>query len=256
MQYLQEIISTKNNPQQMEALFQEARARHESGQFMADLETCFSAEPDNLLLQAWHYRLQSSMAEPRRLEGISGNWKLAIPLAILNGLVLWLLSGPKLTFIHQVPWLALLAAPITAVFVMAFLALTAHKNYRRSLAVGIGLAFSVAVAILFAHRVAFISSENYLILAALHLALLALAGVGVSLVGLTYNSDNRFAFLMKSLEIFIVGGSNDRRIGVRRITLAFQAYVELPETDRLIAVGGAGLILVIACDFHDPGSTL
>jgi hypothetical protein len=257
MPYLQEIISRKNNPQQLEALFQVARARHETGQFMTDLDACFSGEPDNLLLQAWHYRLQSIMAEPRRLEGISGNWKLAIPLAILNGLVLWALSGPKLTFIHQVPWLALLAAPITAVFVMAFLALTAHKNYRRSLAVGIGLAFIVAIAILFAYWVAVISSENYLILAALHLALLAWAGVGVALVGLAYDSDNRFAFLIKFLEVFIVGGIYlIAGMVFGGITLGmFQALsVELPEIlMRLIAVGGAGLIPVIAVvTIYDP----
>jgi hypothetical protein len=257
MPYLQEIISRKNNPQQLEALFQVARARHETGQFIADLEASFSGEPDNLLLQAWHYRLQSFMSEPRRLEGISGNWKLAIPLAILNGLVLWVLSGPKLTFIHQVPWLALLAAPITAVFVMAFLALTAHKNYRRSLAVGIGLAFIVAIAILFAYWVAVISSENYLILAALHLALLAWAGVGVALVGLAYDSHNRFAFLIKSLEVFIVGGIYlIAGMVFGGITLGmFQALsVELPEIlMRLIAVGGAGLIPIIAVvTIYDP----
>jgi len=248
--YLQEIIDHKNNPQQMEMLFQAALARRETGQFMGDLEACFSGEPDNLLLQAWHYRFQSPQEEPQRLEGISGNWKLAIPLAILNGLVLWVLSGPNFTFIHQVPWLALLAAPITAGFVMAFLALTAHKNYRRSLVVGIALAVMVAIAIPLTYQVATVSAENYLILAALHLALLAWAAVGVALVGLAFDSDNRFAFLMKSLEVFIVGGVYlIAGMVFGGITLGmFQALsIELPAIlMRLIAVGGAGLIPVIA----------
>jgi hypothetical protein len=256
MPYQQEITSSKNNPQQMEALFQAARLRRETRQFIAELDACFSAEPDNLLLQAWHYRLQS-MEEPRRLESIGGNWKLAIPLAILNGLVLYLLSNPELTLIHQVPWLAMLAAPITAVFVMTFLALTAHKNYRRSLAVGISLALSVAVAILFTYRLAVTSSQSYIILAVLHLALLAWAGVGVALVGLVHDKDNLFAFLMKSLEVFIVGGVYlIAGILFGGITLGmFQALsIELPEIlMRLIAVGGAGLIPVIAVvTIYDP----
>jgi len=73
--------------------------------------------------------------------------------------------------------------------------------------VGIGLAFIVTAAILFTYLVAIRSSMDYQILAALHLALLAWAGVGVALVSLVSDNDNRFAFLMKSLEVFIVGGS-------------------------------------------------
>ncbi len=257
MPYQQEISSNKNNPQQLEALFQAARGRRETVQFSADLSACYSGDPDNLLLQAWHYRLQSALEEPRQREGISANWKLAVPLALLNGLVLWALSGPRLTFMNQVPWLALLAAPITAAFVMTFLALTAHKDYRRSLVVGVGLALSVAAAILLAYLVGVRISEYYLILAALHLALLAWAGVGVALVGLASDSDNRFAFLMKSLEVFIVGGVYlIAGMLFGGITLGmFEALsVELPEAlMRLIAVGGAGLIPVIAVvTIYDP----
>jgi hypothetical protein len=257
MPYLQQIRDNKNNSQQLEALFQAARSRREIGQFSADLNACYSDEPDNLLLQAWYYRLQSTIEEPRRWEGISADWKLAIPLAILNGLTLWVLSAPSFTFIHEVPWLALLAAPITAGFVMAFLALTAHRNYRRSLAVGIGLALIVTAAILFVYLVAVRTSMDYLILAALHMALLAWAGVGVALVGLASEDDNRFAFLMKSLEVFIVGGIY-LIVGMifGGITMGmFEALsIQLPEVMmRLIAAGGAGLIPVIAvATIYDP----
>ncbi len=257
MSSLQEIRDNKNNPQQLEALFQAARGRREIGQFSADLNACYADEPDNLLLQAWYYRLQSTIEEPRRREGISANWKLAIPLAILNGLTLWALSAPGFTFIHEVPWLALLAAPITAGFVIAFLALTARRNYRRSLIVGIGLAIIVTAAILLTYLVAIRTSMDYQILAALHLALLAWAGVGVALVGLVSDNDNRFAFLMKSLEVFIVGGIY-LIVGVifGGITMGmFEALsIQLPEVlIRLIAAGGAGMIPVIAvATIYDP----
>ncbi len=257
MPYLQEIRDNQNNPQQLEALFQAARGNRATDQFSADLNACYSDQPDNLLLQAWHYRLQSTIEEPRRWEGISANWKLAIPLAILNGLTLGALSAPGLTFIHQMPWLALLAAPITAGFVIAFVALTARRNYRRSLAAGIGLAFIVAAAILFTYLVAIRASMDYQILAALHLALLAWAGVGVALVGVVSDNDSRFAFLIKSLEIFIVGGVYliaGMIFGGITLGMFAALSIQLPEVlIRLIAAGGAGLIPVIAeATIYDP----
>jgi len=79
----------------------------------------------------------------------------------------------------------------------------------------------------------------------------------VALIGLAYDQDNRFAFLMKSLEVFIVGGVYlIAGMVFGGITLGmFQALsIELPETlMRLIAVGGAGLIPVIAVvTIYDP----
>ena len=257
MPYLQEISNNKNNPQQLEALFQAARGSHATDQFSADLNTCYAGQPDNLLLQAWYYRLRNAVEEPRRREGISANWKLAIPLALLNGLTLAALSAPGLTFIHQVPWLVLLAAPITVIFVIAFAALTARRSQRRSLAVGVGLAGSVAAAILLTYRVAVQTSSDYQILTVPHLALLALAGAGVALVGLVSDSDSRFAFLMKALEVFVVGGVY-LIVGIifGGITVGMFAAlnVQLPDgVIRWIAAGGAGLIPVLAvATIYDP----
>jgi len=257
MPYLQEISDNQNNPQQLEALFQAARGGRATDQFAADLNACFAAQPDNLLLQAWHYRLQNTLAEPRPREGISANWKLAIPLAILNGLTLGILSAPGLTFIHQLPWLILLAAPITVGFVIAFVALTAGQHNRRSLAVGLGLALLVAAALLLTYRVAVRASMDYQILSVLHLALLALAGAGVALVGVVSGHASRFAFLMKSLEVFVVGGVY-LIVGMifGGITLGMFAALSIQLPDVLIrwmAAGGAGLIPVIAvATIYDP----
>jgi hypothetical protein len=159
--------------------------------------------------------------------------------------------------VHQVPWLAVLAAPVTVGFVIAFVALTARRHFPRSLAVGGALAGLVAAAILFTYLVAVRTAMDYQILAALHLALLAWAGTGVALVGLVSDNDSRFAFLMKSLEVFVVGGVY-LIVGIifGGITLGmFQALsIQLPEVlIRLIAAGGAGLIPVIAvATIYDP----
>jgi hypothetical protein len=250
MPYLQEITANKSNPQQLEALYQAARGRHEAGQFSADLSVCFTSEPENLLLQAWHYRLQGALEEPRKWEGISANWKLAIPLAIANGLIFWALSDPRLAFPRGIPYLALLAAPIVASFVMWFLSFTSRKHYRRTLIVNAGLVALVAAALLLNHLVVIKTSYDYLILMVLHLALLAWAGIGVALVGLAPDVDNRFAFLINSLEVVIVGGVYlIAGMAFGGITLGMFAAlsVNLPEVlMRLIAAGGAGLIPVIA----------
>lgn len=250
MTYLEEIAANKNNPQQLEALYQAARGRHETGQFTADLSACFTGEPDNLLLQAWHYRLLSTPEEPIGRESASANWRLAIPLAITNGLILWALSDPRLTFPRGIPYLALLSAPIIAIFVMGFLSLTAQRNYRRTLGVSAGLVTLVAAALLLNHLVTIKTSYDYLVLMVPHLTLLAWAGIGAALIGLAANADNRFAFLIKSLEVFIVGGVYliaGMAFGGITVGMFAALSVNLPDVLlRLIVAGGAGLIPVIA----------
>ncbi len=255
--YLQEITAYKNNPQQLEALYQAARGRHETGQFSADLSACFTSEPENLLYQAWHYRLLSALEEPKKREGISANWKLAIPLAIANGLIFWALSDPRLAFPRGIPYLALLAAPITAIFVMWFLSLTARVNTQRSLLVSACLAVLVAAALLLNQLVAIKTSYDYPILMVLHLALFAWAGIGAAMIGLAADAENRFAFLMKSLEAAIVGGVYlIAGMAFGGITLGMFAALSVTLPDvliRFIAAGGAGLIPVIAVvTIYDP----
>jgi hypothetical protein len=257
MNYLQEITANKNNPQQLEALYQAARSKHETAQFSADLSACFKGEPDNLLLQAWHYRLLSAPEEPKKREGASANWKLAIPLAITNGLILWALSDPRLTFPRDIPYLALLSAPITAIFVMGFLSLSARNYSRRTLGVSAGLVAVVAAALLLNYLVAIKTSGDYLILMIPHLSLLAWAGIGVALVGLATNADNRFAFLIKSLEVFIVGGVYliaGMAFGGITVGLFAALSINLPDVlMRLIVAGGAGLLPVVAvATIYDP----
>ncbi len=54
MSYVEEIVTYKNNPQKLEALYRSAHCKQEIGQFSADLDACFSGETENLLLQVWH----------------------------------------------------------------------------------------------------------------------------------------------------------------------------------------------------------
>jgi hypothetical protein len=222
--------------------------------FTADMQACHTAEPDNRLYAAWYYRLQRA-PEERKKEG--ANWKLAIPLASANGLVLWALSQPSLTSASGVPYLLWLAAPITALFVMAFLTLTSGRNYRRAILLGLGLAIVSGISMLLDKFVARQTSSDYQILLAPHLALLAWASIGVCLIGVRSSEGNRFAFLVKSIEGFITGGVYliaGIAFGVITLGMFAALSIELPEVlMRLIMIGGAGLIPVIAvATIYDP----
>jgi hypothetical protein len=254
MAYTTDIQANKDNPQQLEALFQAARRKHETAAFTAHLLACYDAEPGNPLYAAWYYRLKGE-AQEKAKEG--ANWKLAIPLAALNGLALWALSSPALTTPSGAPWLVWLAAPITALFVMAFLALTAKKNYRRALLLGAGLALITAAGMLLDNFVPQRIAKYYEILLVPHLALLAWASIGVCLIGLRSSERNRFAFLVKSIEVFVTGGVYliaGMAFGAITLGMFAALSIQLPDVlMRLMAVGGAGLLPVIAvATIYDP----
>jgi hypothetical protein len=254
MAYTQEIQANRDNPEQLEALFQRARGAHETVSFAAELQACYAAEPENRLYAAWHYRLIGEVVEGKK-EG--ANWKLAIPLAAANGLVLWALSSPDWNSPSGNPYLTWLAAPITALFVMAFLTLTSRKNIRRAIYLGLGLAALCGAGMLLDTFVALNTAKHYEILLMPHLALLAWASVGICAIGVRSSAGNRFAFLVKSIEVFVTGGVYlIAGVAFAAITLGmFTALsIEFPEAlMRLIAVGGAGLIPVIAvATMYDP----
>ena len=92
---------------------------------------------------------------------------------------------------------------------------------------------------------------------AANLALLSWAAVGLSLIGARSTVSNRFAFLVKSIEVFVTGGVYlIAGMVFGGITLGmFEALsITLPESIlRLMAIGGAGLIPVIAvATGYDP----
>jgi hypothetical protein len=254
MAYTGEIQANKDNPEELEAVFQAARRKRETAAFTVDMQACYAAEPDNRLYAAWYYRLRG---EPEEREKAGANWKLAILLAAANGLALWALSSPELTTPSGTPFLAWLAAPITALFVMAFLVLTAKKNYRRAILLGVGLAVVTGVCMLLDNFVSQQTSKYYEILLVPHLALLAWASIGVCLIGVRSRAGNRFAFLVKSIEVFVTGGVYlIAGIAFGAITLGMFAALSITLPDallRLIAVGGAGLIPMIAVTtIYDP----
>lgn len=127
-----DVRAASNDPQRLEALYQAARASHTASAFITEINTCHAEQPDNLLYAAWHYRFQTAAPE-EHAERRPINWKLAIPLGVLNGLLLWSISDSNLhfRFPSNTPYLAVLIAPIVGLAMMAFLVLTARRDYPR-----------------------------------------------------------------------------------------------------------------------------
>jgi hypothetical protein len=257
MRYQSAIQSASTDPQALEELFQTAQRQNETPEFRADLEACYHAAPDNLLYAAWYFRLQQPTAEPREKVRKNRNWILAVPLGILTGLIFWLLSDPGLVSASRVPYLFIIWAPIASLFAMVFLAVTAKKDYKRFLLVGIGLVMLSAYALLLSLGQRIEIQQTYLQLMMVHLPLLAWIGIGLAVMGLKSAVDTRFAFLIKSIEVMITAGLYlIAGIAFGAITSGMFAALSIQLPDlvvRLGIAGGFGLIPVIAlASVYDP----
>ncbi|NLE76580.1 MAG: hypothetical protein GX605_07490 [Chloroflexi bacterium] len=274
MSYLPTIQQLTENPEALEQAYQQAVQVGEQAAFAEAVEVTYAGSPDNLLLAAWHYRLRHAAAAVRK-RVVAWGW--ALPLGVLNGLVLWLLSDDQrftIRFTNPLngqiyslfPAVLLLAAPVSAVLISLFLSLGGKRLPSRALAVGLGLAAGAAYVLLLCRGMwPRLFQEQYLGLMTLHLGLLAWAGMGaVALArgdGLEGRSADasRFAFLVKSLEAFVVGGLLAMAGGLfTAITFGlFNALgIQPPEVvQRLFIAGGGGLIAVVAVALvYDPAA--
>jgi hypothetical protein len=266
MSYLNTVQSLDRDPQQLELAYRQAVEAGEEAAFSEAIETRYSEAQDNVLLAAWHYRLVATVA---RVKARVIAWGWALPLGVLNGLALWLLSDDQRFSFHVTspvigassaafPAIILLAAPISAAFIVLFLALAGKRPITRTVTAVAGLAAVTVYALLLYPRIwpqPF--QEQYLGLMVMHLALLAWATTGIVALMGRGDHENRFAFLVKSLEAFVVGGLLVIAGGLlTAITYGlFGALgLELPMwVQRLFIAGGGGLIVVLAVALvYDP----
>jgi len=254
MRYIDSIHAAEDNPLQLEQLYHSALKENKSAEFKADLQACFNASSENLLYTTWHYRFEYESQEEQAGRH-SINWRLALPLSVLTGLVLWLLSDQIFTFHNpatSMPYLVLLWSPVVGLIIIAFLTLTSKQGYPRTLLVCIGLvAISVYVMLLS------FNNRYYRELMVPHLPLLAWFGILVSIIGLRSNPRTKFALLTKSIEALVTGGVY--LIGVfvfAGITSAMFSALGIQFSDpvnRLLFIGGGGLIPIIAiASVYDP----
>ena len=257
MSYDARIQAAESDPQQLEQLFQVARRSDQVQDFRAAVQALHEATPENVLLTAWVYRLQSLEEEtdkPKR----SINWGAAIPLSVLTGLVLWALSSESFTVRGDMPQVFLWWSPVAAFSALIFMAVTAKRGATRALALGLSLLAAAAYAVLLmpAFREGW-ASDQYVILAAIHIPLLCWVALGLHTLGFRSSVADRFAFLIKSLEVLIVAGLYlGAGVAFGGITVGMFAAlgITLPEIlARLIMAGGFGLLPVLAlATIYDP----
>jgi hypothetical protein len=262
MSYDQLIRDAGSDAAQVETIYQSAIRAGEATAFADAIEAAYEAEPANLLYAAWHFRLaqvaQPAQPAPSRVVA----WRIALPLALLNGLALWLLSDQRLSVSvggsNTMPEILLLAAPISAVAVLVFLARACNEGWHR-LVMPIGLmALLTAYAFLVQHRVvpnAF--QQQYMTLMVGNLAAVALGAVALYVLWPRRQPEQAFAFLVKVLEVVVIGGLFGIALAMFAgisIGLFSAMGIDPPEAIlRLFVAGGAGLVPVIAVAIaYDP----
>lgn len=244
---------------QLEQRYHEALKSGEGEAFKRAIEVSYGEQPENLLYAAWFHRLQYVATQARHY---AVAWAWVIPLAIVNGLLFWWLSdenrfmieivgAPRGNTIDFIPVVLLLAAPISAAFVLLYLTAVGRKRWVPSALVALViLAAGAYVLLTYPQAGTRPFQEQYLTLMALHLPLLAWAGVGLVLIADHHDPASRFAFLIKSLEVFVMGGLFVGAGGLfTAITVGLFAAlnVDFPVlVQRLFIAGGGGLIPVFA----------
>lgn len=258
MNLIPEIQAAKSDPQRLEQLFQQAQERDQTGVFLSALLACYEETPDNLLYAAWFYRLHQTAPQPEKIRrGV--NWILAVPLSILTGLLFWLLSDfQDLMIYDHLPHLVLWWSPLATMSALAFLVVTARKNYQRAAILALGLLAAGAYVLLLAPGLgASWKVNHYLDLGAIHIPLLSWIALGAAVLGFKSSKEARFAFLIKSIEVMITAGLYliaGVVFGVITVGMFDALSITLPELwMRLIMAGGFGLLPVLAvASVYDP----
>ena len=258
MIYQEEIRAAKSDPQELEQLYQVAQQKGQIDAFQSALLACYEETPENLLFAAWFYRFQQTTDAPAKTRR-SANWTLAVPLSILTGLIFWMLSDfEELIYLDHLPHLAFWWSPIATMSALIFMAVTAKKHYVRAFALGLGLLAVTAYAMLLAPGLDIPWKVNqYLDLAIIHIPLLCWIALGISVLGFKSSTKDRFAFLIKSIEVIITAGLYliaGMIFGGITIGMFEALSISLSEIwIRLIAAGGFGLLPVLAvASVYDP----
>ncbi len=257
-EYAAEISTKLEDPEGLENLYRQALKRGEGSLFAKAVDELYSANPQNLLLAAWHYRLREEITPGAAVGRLPSHWLYAALLAIPCGFVFWLISDYRLVARQQIPFFFLYWAPICAAFILLYLFLI-HRQFLNRFVL---LIVALALASSWAYLADFLIKreifwKQYLNLGAIHLIPLAWAAVGLYILKGQDDMESRFAFLAKSLEALVMGGLMAIVLGIfTLISLALLRtfFFYLPEPiERIFFMGLAGCIPVLAvASIYEP----
>jgi hypothetical protein len=257
MSYHGKVSALAKDAEQLEQVYHAALRAGETDAFKQAIDDSHTNSPENLLYAAWFHRLKYAAAQAK---GYAVAWAWVIPLAVINALLFWWLSDDRFMITIEgfrgtnrdfTPAIVILAASLSAVLVLIYLTAIGRKRWRLGAVIGISLIAASAYVLLTYPQTGTVPfQEQYLTLMAIHLPLLAWVGLGAFLLAGHRDPANRFSFLIKSLEVFILGGLFVIAGGLfTAITMGlfYALNVDFPElVQRLFIAGGSGLIVVVA----------
>jgi hypothetical protein len=252
MKYTSNIQASSSSPDDLESLYQSARQANEEAEFRSDFQDIFEKSPENMLLAAWNARFTHiPLVKVKR----ATNWLLAVILGLVTGAILFSISGPSLTFPNGAPYIILLWSPIATIPTMIFLAVVSRRNYLYTGLTALALIAVSIYAVLMTPGLP--ASNDYLILMIFILPLLCWIGLGIAVLKFKSSTSNRFAFMIKSIEVMITAGVYlIAGVAFGMITVAMFAAlnVTLPDVLMGLAVAmGFGLIPIMAvATMYDP----
>ena len=256
-----------DDPEQLERLYHEAVAAGQASSFRRAIRQGRQVLPENRLFAAWYFRLEYVAIE---LSNFVVNWSWVIPLALLNGLLFWILSDEAFVIKYAnyavlsrysaefAPVIVFLGAPLSASVTMLYLTAMGQGRWRRTITIlAVILSLVGYIILVYPQLGTRTFQEQYLILMVVHLPIISLAGVGLYLLYEDRDPASRFAFLMKAVEVFVMGGLLVGAGGVFiGITFALFAALDIEFNEalvRLLTVGGLGMLPLVAVVLnYDP----
>lgn len=264
MSYHNDVNTLSESPEELEQLYHDAKKAGQQKAFQEAIADVYKSAPTNLLLAGWFYRLQFASQKAKRF---MIEWRWVIPLALLNGLLFWwltddrfilnLVGGPSEPQ-NFLPLAFLLAAPLTALFILIYFTRMGKQDWRLT-AVSITMPLLAAAYVYFVYDESGVRpfQEQYLLLAVIHLPILAWVFVGTFFLIHHPDPQSRLRFLLKSVEVIVVGGIFAGVLfAFFGITIALFGALSVEFSEdlmRLIFGGGIGMVMVIAPTIiYDP----
>ena len=262
------VNSFADAPEQLERLYHEAVADGQAASFRRAIRQGREAAPENRLFAAWYFRLDYVAVE---VSTFVVKWAWVVPLALLNGLLFWILSDDAFMLeyassaVHSrfssefAPAIVIAGAPLSATVTLIYLTLMGERRWRRTGAIlAIVLFLAGYVLLTYPQTGTRTFQEQYLLLMVLHIPVISLAGVGAHLLYAHRDSASRFAFLMKSVEVFVMGGVLVGAGGIfLGITFSLFGVLGIDFNEdliRLLSVGGLGTLPLVAVVLnYNPG---
>lgn len=247
----EDLEAVSGDPGGLERLYRHAQATGQEAAFVEALQACATAQPDNLLLEAWTHRLDVPV-ERAPAEAPARRWWGVIGGSLLLGLVSVLLADgkPPVPAPGEAAWLFWVGwGPLVALGLLTYLAWAerARQHVKRyAVAAGAVLAVALYIGGTLGSR-----TDDAAVLGAIHLPFLAWAVVGAALcMGYRDPARQAYAYLVKSVETVLTGGIFfGAGVAFVGLTLGIFAVlgITVPEEDLVgVVAWGVGAVPLLA----------